>query len=154
MVGKRRRFRPPPPSQSWKLPKLSQTSLVNRKHHKGGEGTSISLQCACLKYRKCSKFFFYRSWKFEFESEGIWQLTTWYFTTPQHIIGKSKGKVKVKTNTSRRSKRPERIPVSLAWSSSSTAPGRNASPSQGYLPPSSMSPVPIYAPRWRKNKGE
>ena len=46
-------------------------------------------------------------------------------------------RVKVKAHTSQRPRRPELIPVSVAWSmpwSIATRPGRDASPSQGYPP--------------------
>ena len=48
-------------------------------------------------------------------------------------------KGKVKAHTSQRPKRPEFIPVSIAWS----MPRSIGSPSQGYPHVSSMSPVPI-----------
>ena len=65
-----------------------------------------------------------------------------------------KGKTRVKVHTSQRPKRPELIPVSAARSCIGVLllpPGRDASPSQGY-PPSSMSPVHIYAPGRRETK--
>ena len=62
--------------------------------------------------------------------------------------------VKVKTHKTQRPKRAELIPVSLAWSmpKSIVTPPWTGSYSIAGLPPSSMSPVPIYTPEWRETK--
>ena len=60
----------------------------------------------------------------------------------------------VNVHTNRRSKRPELMPVSLAWSMSrsiTTSPWTGCQPIEG-LPPGSMSPVPIYSLGWRETK--
>ena len=60
----------------------------------------------------------------------------------------------VNVRTNRRSKRPELIPVSLAWSTSrsiATSPWTRCQLIEG-LPPSSMSPVLIYTLGWRETK--
>ena len=68
------------------------------------------------------------------------------------ILLRKKGKVKA--HTSRRPKWSELILVSVAWSmprSIATPPWTGCYSITG-LPPSSMSPVPIYTPGWRESK--